>query len=562
MGGRSSYLYGYMWSDDHQEDAWVEEPPLDRCGYTCPDDHGENDWLYGRPRRQVCCWRESVDGLGRCIWHADPDEVTKSIEAIREACASEGVREQISPVGELLVGAKLSGVEPDDRISFRHASLRECNISDTSLEDADFFAANLSGAFLWDADLSEANLRRADLYGATLWDTDLSEADLRYVDLFRANLRGADLSGANLRGANLSRAILAEANLSGAILAEADLSGANLLDADLPNASLLNSDLSGAYLRGTDLTDANLQDADLPGTNLWDADLSRAEFRGTDLSGAAPLNANLSGTVLRGIDLTDADLFSADLTDTDLRRVDLSGGNLRCADLSGADLRHTDLSGADLQHTDLSGADLRYADLSGADLQHTDLSSADLQHTDLLNADLRKATIDDVSVNGATTCKYLHDALDFDAEDWAETASAYHALKTTFNDQGLIDKARNMHVRERRVRSLEAKAKSGWRNSGYWASVPFWIFTGYGVRIRNLLIWMLLLFVIPTLVYAHTGVEETFLKNVSYSVLAFTVAPPHIPPEPLVQAIMMVQTFLGTLSIVLLGYILGNRERF
>lgn len=58
------------------------------------------------------------------------------------------------------------------------------------------------------------------------------------------------------------------------------------------------------------------------------------------------------------------------------------------------------------------------------------------------------------------------------------------------------------------------------------------------------------------------GVEDTLIDNISYSVLAFTVAPPRVPSEAGAQLIMMIETFFGTLFIVLMGYILGNREQF
>jgi hypothetical protein len=88
------------------------------------------------------------------------------------------------------------------------------------------------------------------------------------------------------------------------------------------------------------------------------------------------------------------------------------------------------------------------------------------------------------------------------------------------------------------------------------------MFTGYGVQVRNLVIWMVLLFLFSTVVYVTAGVEDTLANNISYSVLAFTVAPPSVPPGVGTQLVMMIETFFGTLSIVLLSYILGNRERF
>ena len=89
----------------------------------------------------------------------------------------------------------------------------------------------LSGADLREADLREAWLTQADLSGADLIEADLREAWLNGADLSWAALRGADL-----RGADLSWAVLIEADLRGAYLSGADLSRANLREADLREA--------------------------------------------------------------------------------------------------------------------------------------------------------------------------------------------------------------------------------------------------------------------------------------------------------------------------------------
>jgi Pentapeptide repeats (8 copies) len=59
------------------------------------------------------------------------------------------------------------------------------------------------GVNLRDANLSEMNLCNADLRGADLRNANLEDADLRGANLSGANLENADLSGANLRDANL-----------------------------------------------------------------------------------------------------------------------------------------------------------------------------------------------------------------------------------------------------------------------------------------------------------------------------------------------------------------------
>jgi hypothetical protein len=281
----------------------------------------------------------------------------------------------------------------------------------------------------------------------------------------------------------------------------------------------------------------------------------------------------------------------------DLRRTNLLGADLQGADLSGADLQGADLSRMDLQNTDLSGMDLRDADLSGIDLQGADLSEANLRGADLSDANLRGADLSDanlqetifdnkVSVDGATTCRrlfegdsekgiiarsvvptyfgrHLFTSSDFGAGDWDATARAYHNLKTIFDAHGLIGKARSMHIRERRARSLEAKADNGWGDRRYLGSLPSRVFTGYGVGVLTLGTWMIALFLTSTALYVVGDVRLGIVNTLSFSVLAFTVAPPTpLPSNPWIQIVMMIETFFGTLSIVLMGYILGNREQF
>ena len=114
--------------------------------------------------------------------------------------------------------------------------------------------------------------------------------------------------------------------------------------------------------------------------------------------------------------------------------------------------------------------------------------------------------------------------------DWDATAMAYQNLKEVFGDHGLVGKARKKHFQERRARSFEAKAAGGWFSRRYLGSLLSRIFTGYGVLIRNLVFWMAVLFICSTTIYVSAGVRDTFVKNIVYSVLAFTVAPP--PPIP------------------------------
>jgi len=94
---------------------------------------------------------------------------------------------------------------------------RDCQLSFTTLHDADLHGADLHGAdFRWAwhayANLSEANLSGAKLYCANLRGADLSNSNLTHADLTYANLTGATLHDTNFRGAFLVEANFTEAN--------------------------------------------------------------------------------------------------------------------------------------------------------------------------------------------------------------------------------------------------------------------------------------------------------------------------------------------------------------
>lgn len=366
---------------------------------------------------------------------------------------------------------------------------------------------------------------------------------------------------------------------------------AELLDgADLPDVELGDKiSFESVALRMCDLSNANLQEANLRKANLSDADmqqidLSSATFPEADLSCANLRYANLTHTHFGGANLSDGDLHQANLQAANFRLSNLSDVNMEFANLSKAVFWRADLSGANLRQANLQQAYFPSADLSYANLRVANLSDSTVRSVNLSEADLRDVNLTNISVDGETTCKRLYEGYErncsidhplipvlvkrlnksseFNSKNWDAVARAYHDLKKIFSDHGLIGKARDMHVYERRARSLEAKSASGWLNWRYLGSLLSRVFTGYGVKVRFLLFWMISLFLVSTIVYVSVGVEDTLVKNISYSVLAFTVAPPGIPSGEWTQFVVMVETFFGTLSIVLLGYILGNRERF
>lgn len=142
---------------------------------------------------------------------------------------------------------------------------------------------------------------------------------------------------------------------------------------------------------------------------------------------------------------------------------------------------------------------------------------------------------------------------------WDAVAQTYHELKTAYSTNGLVGRARKYHVRERRARAKEARATNTLQGTLAWLGSYFpYALTGYGVQLRWPIGIMLMLYFGATMVYWQAGVENSLY----YSIVTFTTSPPNPPPAGLVTGTTaMIQTFGGTLLIVLLGYVLGNREQ-
>ncbi|MBB6647500.1 hypothetical protein [Halobellus ruber] len=89
--------------------------------------------------------------------------------------------------------------------------------------------------------------------------------------------------------------------------------------------------------------------------------------------------------------------------------------------------------------------------------------------------------------------------------------------------------------------------------------------TGYGTRPLFVLLWSAAI-VLGTTALFGLGPEppEGWRGGpLYYSVVTFVTAPPHPPRQvgAVTRAAVLIETYLGTALIVLLGYVLGTRER-
>jgi len=90
---------------------------------------------------------------------------------------------------------------------------------------------------------------------------------------------------------------------------------------------------------------------------------------------------------------------------------------------------------------------------------------------------------------------------------------------------------------------------------------------------------MLILYLIATAIYLLFGIQSpeqavsldvllsrpflnsNIVDTLYFSIVTFTTSPPESVSVGMSQWVAMIETFAGTLLIVLLGYVLGNREQ-
>lgn len=212
-------------------------------------------------------------------------------------------------------------------------------------------------------------------------------------------------------------------------------------------------------------------------------------------------------------------------------------------EIPNSDLTPDDIKpGADLQEADLSEANLFCANISGVILNRG------------TQAELKPADAKRIFSSG-------DDSQERDLQMWDGIARMYHGLKVAYSENGLVGRARTYRVRERWARRREAKAEGGPKGYSAWfGSLISRVVTGYGVQLYPVVLVMLAIYLVSAAIY--WGPDMGIGASLYYSIVTFTTAPPSSPPGGLfVEATAMVETFVGTLLIVLLGYVLGNREQ-
>ncbi|QSX77974.1 pentapeptide repeat-containing protein [Agrilutibacter solisilvae] len=118
---------------------------------------------------------------------------------------------------------------------------------------------------LYECFLKQADLRGLDLTGAKLWGADLGDAVLKNCVLTDAKMKGCYLVAARCSGARFERAFMKNSRCM-----FGEFSGCSFRTATLVRVSFSGANLRGADLSGADVTGASFQDADLAGVDFRD----------------------------------------------------------------------------------------------------------------------------------------------------------------------------------------------------------------------------------------------------------------------------------------------------
>lgn len=394
------------------------------------------------------------------------------------------------------------------------------------------------------------------VFNRCFWHTNQEEKSEREI---RSHLKKTDkrLDGSILRKSSLDRDI----DFSETVLNGADLYGIQLDGGDFTVAELESANLQDAHLLGTDISRANCWRADFSGTSLTLIDAKHTYLSEADISDTTIFKSDFSGAIMNEVRTTGAQFWSSDFSDIEMNEATLDKTSWNGSTVIGADFQNSTGSQFTAAISNFKDSDFRGVTLDSSSFREVDLSDSDLRNADFTGVELATTLLSGVRLNRGSvfgTQNQLEDTAE-GQKDWDTVARVYHQIKSEFNNNGLIDRARYFHIQERRARENEVKATDGSFSPTHLGSLLSRYLTGYGVSVRRISLVMLSLFVFSTVWYEYAGISN----SVYYSMMTFTTAaPPTSPPDGLfTQMLTMVETFFGTLLIVLLGYVLGNREQ-
>jgi uncharacterized protein YjbI with pentapeptide repeats len=352
----------------------------------------------------------------------------------------------------------------------------------------------------------------------------------------------------------------------------------------------LNSDLRWAHFLGAELEESKFKDVFLPESNFRRANLEGAIFLGSTLRDSEFCEANLTKTVYKRSNLATADFNDSNLNNANFIRSFLSQSNFTDAIINDTEFNNTDLCQTEFSESILTEASFIHSGLDGANFSDANLENSqfvdaglrdvnlerscligtlfkdvDMRGIKLARADIRNFDFSNINLNQdsrvGNVCKKPRCPTGYD-----NLAQAYHIMKTEFSGQGIEARARQARFNERAARTDEAFLRNQY--GLYIRDLLSRYLTGYGLRTSYVISWSLALISLSALWFL-IPISSSEWKGgwLYYSVVTFVTSPPEPPNISegffgiVTTIVVLVEAYFGTVLIILLGYVLSNRDR-
>lgn len=345
----------------------------------------------------------------------------------------------------------------------------------------------------------------------------------------------------------------------------------------LTGADLSHSEFENCSFVETDLRNAEARHADFDGIAFNEGNLSNAEFHWSSCRKSSFWHTTANGLFAPGLDLTNANLYHADLDEAKLPNSILEDAycqeaSFEGANLKGVNLERCELEGADLTDTRLFGAEVRFTSID----ETTELGDRCIYEKE---ADKEFLPEDERGNFLLTKPKIAWRYFETSPEETDEpgklrkASRVYRMYQRLLRENDLPGEISHYRVREREVRRKMALQENNLRK-WFTQSVQRWSMNYgespapvIGLSVGVILVCMLLfpLWGVDSgnsvIEYGSSrGILWTLGKSFYFSAVTFTtLGYGDLQPISWSQLLATVETFVGSLLMALLVFVLGQR---
>ncbi|WP_424016219.1 pentapeptide repeat-containing protein (plasmid) [Halorientalis pallida] len=515
-------------------------------------------------------------------------------------------------------GCDFSGLNISEAI-FSNATITNSIFTDAVIESPDdgtsFSGATVVNVNFDGCDLSNIEAVDADSMLFVRFDENPTFSDLSFVDVDLLGMTFATDSG---RGITFDggRAALPMAELQGVLVDSEPLStvqrrlndrepAADVSFDSGTHVSDFRSEIEGAYeaLTNWTLNDLPLSD---PENNLIEEDAPFREIPPIYLRGAGDGNEEeFENSRLRDLTIRDADLhrsrfealelYDANFNSALLRSAQFDSVRLRGATFDGGDLSGLSAENVDIPETTFDKVSVNHSTVFGAEAPFWSagfLSRSDDIETHYLRGEIAAMEAEGTAGSywsGAIKNLSYTDTEEHVEEQYEQVSQQYKRLEQLFADNNITDRAAKYYYRSQDARRKSRRAS---RQLGNIPSLLKKFVYGYGVSPYKVAGCILLLWLVSAILFApiplgqsqaghlivrdsirpvsdwilepryYRNIFAVFWERAYFSAITLSsIGYGDLTPiTPAGQFLAAVEGFLGMVLVVLLGYVLGNKE--